>query len=152
MRRSLLHATLVLGLAVALAGCDNIDESPFTPPPPNWVTTNLSGSLALRGAETRTFVVAQTGQSQNITVTMTAVTRQDEQEPDGPIVLGMALGTWNGAICQLALVNDSAFAGTTIVGQVSGFGTLCVRVYDTGQLPAPVNYSIDVVHPGPQSN
>jgi hypothetical protein len=151
MRRSLIHASLTVALAVGLAGCDNIDESPFEPEPPNFVTTKLEGSVALRGAETKTFDVAPTGQTVNITATLTAVTRQDEEEPAAPIALGMALGTWNGAICQIILVNDNAAAGTTIVGSVSGFGTLCVRVYDTGRLEAPVKYSIDVVHPGPRA-
>lgn len=150
MRRSLLHASLAVILAAGLAGCDNIDESPFQPPPPNWVTTTLTGAVALRGAETKTFDVAPTGQTVNITATITGITRQDEQEPEEPIIVGMSLGTWNGAICQVVLVNDNAFAGTTIVGQVSGFGTLCVRVYDVGQLEAPINYTIDVAHPGPQ--
>lgn len=152
MRRSLLHASLAAALAVGLAGCDNIDESPFTPDPPNFVTTTLAGSVALRGAETKTFDVAPSGQTVNVTVTLTAVTRQDGVEPEESIVLGMALGTWNGAICQVVLVNDNAFAGTTIVGSVTGFGSLCVRVYDVGRMPAAINYSIDVVHPGPRTN
>lgn len=152
MRRSLIHASLTVALAIGLAGCDNIDESPFTPPPPNFITTTLAGSVALRGAETKTFDVAPTGQSQTVTATLTAVTRQDEEEPEEPIVLGMALGTWNGAICQIVLVNDNAFAGTTIVGSVNGFGTLCVRVYDVGRLDVPINYSIAVVHPGPPTS
>jgi hypothetical protein len=148
MRRSLLHGSLVILLAAGLAGCDNIDESiPVNPGPPPLVTTTLSGALALRGAETRTFDVSPTGQTVNITATITSLVRQDEQEPEEPIVLGMALGTWNGAVCQVVLVNDNAFEGTTIVGQVSGFGSLCVRIYDVGRLEVPVNYSIDVVHP-----
>jgi hypothetical protein len=150
MRRTLLHAALAVTLAAGLAGCDNIDESPFTPQPPNYVTTTIQGAVALRGAETKTFDVTPTGQTVTVTATLTAVTRQDEQEPDEPIVVGLALGTWNGAICQVVLVNDSAFAGTTIVGSVTGFGTLCVRVYDTGRLNTSINYSINVVHPGPQ--
>lgn len=147
MRRSLLHASLVVTLAVGLAGCDNVDESIFTPTPPTFITTTLSGALVLRGAETKTFDVSPTGQTVNITATITAITRQDEVEPDVPIVVGMALGTWNGAICQVVLVNDAAFAGTTIVGSVTGFGSLCVRVYDVGRLEVPINYTIDVVHP-----
>jgi hypothetical protein len=148
MRRLLLHGSLVVMLAAGLAGCDNIDESiPTNPGPPPMVTTTLSGSLALRGAETKTFEVSPTGQTVNITATITEVTRQDEQEPEELIIFGMAMGTWNGAVCQVVLVNDNAFVGTTIVGQVSGFGSLCVRVYDVGRLQAPIKYTIDVVHP-----
>lgn len=150
--RSLLHASIAIVLALGLAGCDNIDESPFTPDPPNFVTTTLTGSLGLQGAEIKTFDIAPTGQTVNITATITGITRQDDEEPDEPISVGMALGTWNGAVCQIVLVNDSAFAGTTIVGQVTGFGTLCVRVYDVGGLAAPINYTVDVVHPGPPTS
>jgi hypothetical protein len=147
MRRSLLHGSLAVILAAGLAGCDNIDDLPTAPGPPPMVTTTLTGSLALRGAETKTFEVSPTGQTVNITATITSVTRQDEQEPEELIVVGMAMGTWNGAVCQVVLVNDNAFAGTTIVGQVSGFGSLCIRVYDVGRLEAPINYAIEVVHP-----
>jgi hypothetical protein len=153
MRRSLLHGSLAVLLATSLAGCDNIDESLITNPgPPPMITTTLAGALALRGAETRTFEVIPTGQTVSITATITAITRQDEQEPAAPIVVGMALGTWNGATCQVVLVNDNAFVGTTIVGSVSGYGMLCVRIYDVGRLEAPVNYSVDVVHPGQQES
>jgi hypothetical protein len=135
-------------LAAGLAGCDNIDESiPTNPGPPPMVTTRLEGPLALRGAVTRTFDVSPTGQTVTISATITALTRQDGQEPVEPIVLGMAMGTWNGTLCQVVLVNDSASTGTTIVGQVSGFGSLCIRLSDVGRLDAAVNYAIDVVHP-----
>ncbi|MBA3231544.1 MAG: hypothetical protein H0T05_01880 [Acidobacteria bacterium] len=149
MLRTLLHASLVVTLAAGLAGCDNIDESPFAPPPPNYVTTTLEGALARGGAETRIFNVTPTGTTVTVTATITGISRQDEQVPEEPIVVGMALGTWNGAICQLVLVNDSARAGTTIVGSVTGFGSLCVRIYDTGRLETPISYAIDVTHPGP---
>jgi hypothetical protein len=153
MRRPLLHGSLAVLLAVGLAGCDNIDESIIGPPgPPPMITTTLAGSLALRGAETRTFEVIPTGQTVSITATITAITRQDAQETEEQIVVGMAMGTWNGATCQVILVNDNAFAGTTIVGTVSGYGMLCVRIYDVGRLEVPVNYSIDVVHPGQQGS
>lgn len=148
MRRSLLHASLAVALAVGLAGCDNLDESiPTAPTAPTLITTTLAGEVALRGAETKTFSISPTGQTINITATITAITRQDEEEPEEPIVVGMAMGTWSGQVCQIVLVNDNALVGTTIVGQVSGFGTLCVRIYDVGRLVAPINYSIDVVHP-----
>ena len=69
--------------------------------------------------------------------------------PDNTLVMGMALGTWNGTTCQIVLANDTATQGTIITGGVSSFGSLCVRAYDVGNITAaqPFTYEITVVHP-----
>jgi hypothetical protein len=76
-----------------------------------------------------------------VTATLTTL------EPDSSLVVGLSLGTWNGQVCQIVLANDSATQGTVITGAVSSFGSLCVRIYDVGNLTGPINYEITVVHP-----
>lgn len=143
MRRFICHAVLVGTLAIPLAGCDNTDESiPTTPTPPTMVTTQLTGSLTVNGAETKTFAVGASG---SVTALLRAVARQDEQSET--ITVGMSLGTWNGVNCQVVLTNDNAAQGATVIGNVSGVGTLCVRLQDVGRLTGPINYTVEVTHP-----
>ena len=145
MRRTLLNAVIVAGLAFCGAACDNIDESiPTTPTQPTLTTDTLTGTVTINGAESKTFIVNTSG---TITATITALARQDEVEQETALQIGMSMGTWNGAVCQIVLANDAAIQGTTLVGTATGSGVLCVRIYDVGKLPASVNYSIDVVHP-----
>ena len=47
------------------------------------------------------------------------------------------------------LSNDRSTQGTVIAGGVSSLGSLCVRVYDVGNITAaePFTYEITIVHP-----
>lgn len=146
--RALYRTAGIVALGLMLAGCDNIDESlPTNPTPPPTVTTSLTGSITVNGAETKGFAVSAPGL---VTATLTSLAVQvpEGEEPDpAPVTVGMALGTLNQAgICQTVLSNDAAVQGSVITGNVQGLGALCVRVYDTGKLTKPVAYKIDVVH------
>ena len=82
-----------------------------------------------------------TGSFGTVTSTLTVVT------PD-TTVLGMALGTWNGISCQLIIAADKAAVNTSVIGNVSSVGNLCVRLYDAGgTLTEPTSYEVQVVHP-----
>jgi hypothetical protein len=144
MRRVFCHSVVVLCLAFAGVACDNVDESiPTTPTTPTTITETLTGAITVNGAETKTFNVTASGL---VTVTLKSVTPQGTETPDATIAVGLGLGTWNGVVCQTVLSNDNALAGTTVIGQVAGIGTLCVRVYDTGKLSTAIDYAVDVVH------
>lgn len=146
--RALYRTAGVLALGMLLAGCDNTDESiPTTPVQPALVTTSLTGSITINGAETKGFGVSAPGQ---VTATLKAVANQvaegEEADPTA-VTVGFALGTLNlSGGCQQVLTNDSAVQGTVIIGNVQGLGALCVRVYDTGKLTKPITYAIDVTH------
>ena len=47
---------------------------------------------------------------------------------------------------RVAIVNDAATAGATIIGQASTAGSLCLRVYDIGGIPSAVPYQVQVTH------
>ena len=122
MRRVLCHSVVVLCLAFAGVACDNVDESiPTNPTPPTSITETLTGAITVNGAETKTFTVTASGL---VTVTLKSVTPQGSETADATIAVGLGLGTWNGANCQTVLSNDNALTGTTVIGQVSGIGTL----------------------------
>jgi hypothetical protein len=134
--RLLLIAAL---LATSACGDDNENLTPTTPTNPTTVTETFSGTLTVNGAVTHPFATQLSGA---VTATLTSVA------PDNTKTMGLSLGTWNGAVCQIVLANDQARQGTVVTGNVtSTLGSLCVRIYDVGQLTEAATYEIQVVHP-----
>ena len=129
-------ALLVLA-TLGLAACDNtVNDLPNTPTP-NPTTETFSGAIGVNGAATHAFIVQATG---SVTATLTTVSPEDA-------VASLAVGTWNGAACQVVLVNDNALKGNAITGTVAGLGTLCIRVADAGKLVGSTDYTVTVLHP-----
>jgi hypothetical protein len=134
LKRSLTFAMLVL----ALAACGDDDVTPPTGPTPDPITETFSGMVNRNGAATHNFSTQASG---TLTATLTTL------GPDSALIVGMSLGTWNGSACQLVITKDDATQGTVITGGVSSLGSLCVRIYDVGNIVDPINYEITVVHP-----
>jgi hypothetical protein len=131
--------TLVFVLLLMAAACGDDDPTtPTEPTPPATVTENFSGTLNPNGGATHPFAAQRSG---TISATLTAVA------PDSAIVMGLSLGTWNGAACQIVLANDNATQGTVVTALASSLGSFCVRVYDVGRLVEPTSYELQVVHP-----
>jgi hypothetical protein len=131
---------LVLLAAAAAASCSTTDL--FAPTPPAAaVTETYAGTLMRNGAATYSFTISSIAQTTGVTATLSSVA------PDNTVPIGLSLGTWNGASCQIVLTNDRAFVGSTIVGSVNTSGTLCLRVFDVGSLiEDPLSYEVKVVH------
>ena len=149
MRRSIGRKVLQGGMAAVFAlaalasaacGDDTPTTTPTTPTTPTPVTTTetFSGELKVNGASTYPFIVTTAGTT---TVQLTTV------DPAGSPALGLSLGTWNGASCQVVIANDAAALNAIVTGNVSAATTLCARVYDAGRLSNPLTYTITVVHP-----
>jgi hypothetical protein len=140
-RRSFLPIFVLLPLVFTTIGCSSDDDNnntPTAPTTPVTVTETFADTIARNGARTHNFTTQSSGQ---VTATLTTLS------PDSALVVGFALGTWNGTLCQQVLVKDDATQGTVLFGGVSSFGSLCVRVYDVGNVTEPINYEITVVHP-----
>jgi hypothetical protein len=131
------RVAFLLATVLCAAACE--DNNVTTTPTPTTTTTETFADrvLTVNGAVTDQFSTTGRGA---VTATLATVV------PDGAVV-GLSLGTWNGSSCQIVLANDQAVQGGSIIGQVSGVGNLCLRVYDSGKLTAPVTFSVDVSHP-----
>ncbi len=92
----------------------------------------------MNGAATYPFTAATAG---TITATLATVT------PDATVGIGLSIGTWNGAACQVVIANDNAMQTMAITGAVTAASSLCVRVYDPGHLTAPTDFNVTIVHP-----
>lgn len=129
---------LLLAGAVFFFACNNSTTNiPTTPTQPTYVTDALDGTVTRNGAVTHPFSVSSAG-----VITATIQTLSDSTK-----TIGLSLGTWNGSACAIIIANDQAVEGTTVTGQATAFGTLCVRVYDVGNVGDPLDYSLRLIHP-----
>jgi hypothetical protein len=131
--------TVLLTLPLlAMAACDNGLTTTSTPTSTTTTTETFTGTLTKNSGVTHQFAATSRGV---VTATLTKI------DPDSAQTIGVSLGTWNGTSCQVIIANDSATVGAQLVGQVSGVGNLCLRVYDVGKLTTSEDYSVDVAHP-----
>lgn len=129
---------LALAGAVSVCACGNSTTTlPTTPTQPTFVTDTFDGTIGRNGATTHPFSVSSGGG-----VTATLLTLSDSSK-----TIGVSLGTWNGTSCAIVIANDQAVEGVTVTGSATAFGTLCLRVYDVGQVVDPLDYSVRVIHP-----
>jgi len=126
---------LSLLLLPLFAACGS-DTTTVVAPTPVSITETFAGTLNRNGGTTYPVVVGQ-GQ---VTVTLNTLT------PDNTIAIGLALGTWNGVSCAITITNDKALPGVSVVGSVNTVGSVCVRVYDVGNVANPLTYEVKVVH------
>lgn len=125
--------------ALAAAACGDDNDSPTGPtaPAPTVKTETFEGILTRNGATTHTF----SSDLGRVGAQLTSLT------PDSAAVVGLSLGTWNGVTCQVTITNDRATQGSTAIGQASGTGNLCVRVFDAaGTVAEPLSYLVTVEH------
>lgn len=140
MRRvTFLPLTLMAVLTLASIACDSGENTPTTPTTPGpSVTETFAGTVTQNGAATFTFNTSVSG---IVTATLKSIA------PVTTAQIGLALGTWNGVSCTVVLANDRITAGLAVTGQVNAAGSLCVRIYDVGQLTETSTFEVVVVHP-----
>jgi hypothetical protein len=131
----------VLLLAFAVSACD--DDTPISPTPETPIVTDtFSGAITPNGAATHSFNVAAAGA---VRATLKTV------GSDNTLVVGFSIGTWNTVTssCSVVLANDAATAGAVLQGTMTGTGTLCLRMYDVGNVVAAdgAPYSVEIDHP-----
>ena len=140
--RGCVAVCVVAGLLTV--ACDN-SGPPSTTAPTNanvpTVPETFTGTLAVQGLNSHAFTVTQVG---TITVTLTAV------GPPSTISVGLAAGSVSAGNCSLSqasAIAAQAAATPQISGTATAAGTYCIGIFDTGNLTAPVTYSITVTHP-----
>jgi hypothetical protein len=129
---------LAVALALGAAACGNDTTTTPTPTTTVTVTDTFSGTLTTSGAASYAFTTAASGQ-----VVATIATLA----PDSTLVVGLSLGTWNGNACQIVITKDQATQSSYVVGQASSAGSLCVRIFDVGNVINPTTYDVQVNHP-----
>jgi hypothetical protein len=129
---------LAVILALGAAACGDDTTTTPTTTTPVTVTDTFAGTLTPSGGASYSFTTAQSGQ---VTATLTTLA------PDSALIVGFSLGTWNGNSCQLVITKDQATQSSYVIGAASAAGSLCVRIYDVGNVIDPATYVIQVNHP-----
>src|SRR5206468_7446742 len=114
---------LLLAAACA-AACEDTATTTSTTPTPTVSEPPFAGTIGINGAAILQFSATARGQ---VTATVATLDPADA-------VIGLSVGTWNGASCQVIIDKTDAVQGTVLQPNVSGVGNLCVRVYDSGKL------------------
>lgn len=138
MLRLMCALCVSLGIAAGTTGCSGATPITPTTPTPDPVTVLFSGTLNQNSAATHRFTSQASGE---VRATLTTV------QPDSAIAVGLSLGTWNGNSCAIVIDKNTAPQGSVVIGNVSGIGELCTRIYDAGLLVEPISYEMTVVHP-----
>lgn len=141
MTRGLRHALAVAALVSAAAcGSNTTPTTPTSSTPAN-TTDTYTGTIAQLGSATNVFKVAATG---TVTISLTSVA------PLSTMALGVGVMTSDGTNCTSTISqnDNSRNGGTALVGTATA-GSYCVKVYDSGNIPAgsSVDYTVQVVHP-----
>jgi hypothetical protein len=139
MRRAVVGFAVAVTVAAGVAGC----KDPYAPltPTPATKTETFSGSFGQNGSVVHSFPVSAYGP---ITITLNSV---------GPLAtmgLGVSLATWDGSNCGIGLItNVNGKAGSDVLTGSVYAGNYCIRMYDSGNLPADwtATYSVSVLHP-----
>ncbi len=133
---------LLLALAIpalGAAGCESTQAPTGSnnSQTPTSITETFQGTVAVNGAATFSFGVTASG---TVTATYKSIS------PTSGATMGLALGIWNGNSCSVVIANDNAILNSTVIGNASAAGTLCVRAYDVGRLPATQTVELTITH------
>jgi hypothetical protein len=103
------------------------------------VTTTLSGTLVSGGTNLHTFHTMQG----LVNVTLVSL----DPAADAPL-LGMGIGMWDGASCQMVLETATAIPTANLIGTAALSSTVCVKVWDPSTLAsdASLKYQLTAVH------
>lgn len=128
--------------AAAAAGCGKDTASTATSPTTTAPTTILfSGTLQPKATRFYSYTMTTAG-----TVSaMLASLEQGGAPKSNALQLGLGIPAGTG--CAVDAPQDTT---TSLVPQIkleAGVGTYCVRISDTAGLPAPMNFTIRVIHP-----
>jgi hypothetical protein len=130
-----------LVIAIAAAGCGHTATTPTSATTTAPTTILFSGTLQPKATRFYSYTLTTAG-----TVTAMLASLEQGGAPK-PNALELGLGIPAGTGCA---VESAQSTTTSLVPQIredASIGTYCVRISDTDGLPAPMNFTIRVIHP-----
>jgi hypothetical protein len=130
-----------IGLLTTACGSNNTPTTPTTPALPS--AEVFSGTLTAQGSSFYSFTVAATG---NVSITLASLVPK-APGPAVSTVMGLGVGTPSGTDCE---VTNSVTTAPGLTAQLVNSltpATYCAKIYDLGELTAPVDFTVRIVHP-----
>ena len=138
----LLAGSLLVTLA---AGCSSTPTGPTGPPE----VETFTGTVAVGGVDTKTFVVTYNKVATDASMTLTSLVSVATQTPVVTTV-GLGFGSVNGnGVCVLSAARSTTAAQLNqqlVATGVFAAGTFCIQVFDAGTLTEPLTYTVVVQH------
>jgi hypothetical protein len=146
--KNALMRSIALALALVATSCGGSDNSAATTTPTEVATPKselFEGKLQSSGDSTFfSFTVSTAG---NVNVTLASVTTTTSPGSSTNLVLGVGLGSPLATDCNLTTQTTTGPGLTSqLVGSNFSPAIYCVRVFDVGNLTAPVNFAVRIVH------
>ena len=63
------------------------------------------------------------------------------------VTVGVSYGAWDGQTCRFFATLTAAASANPLLSAVVDPGSYCIRVFDVGQLSAPILFTLDTLHP-----
>jgi hypothetical protein len=126
-----------------------------TAPTPVATTDTFTGTLQPLGIDFKTFIIAYTQGTSDLSVTVNSLSTAAGSTPVTGITIGVGVGTVSGTTCSLQLQTPVAALGQELLApNGASAGTYCVEIFDcptgstgcTSTLTEPVTYSMTVKH------
>jgi len=141
--RNAVFAFAFLLLTSLGAGCGNDSSTPTTPSTSTAPTTEVfTGSLDVKGSSFYSFSVLSTG---TVSVMLASITLGSPSAA-AAIPVSLGVGVPAGLGCGVTTAVTVAPALTSQIANSLTAGIYCVNIADIGNLTAPVNFAIRIVH------
>jgi len=139
--KRLVQLFAALCVLAAASACTTDDPTatttiPLVPTQP--IVDTLSGTIPLKGTDTKVFSVVLSNGA--LDITLTALSQ--------PVVVNLGAGTWDGTTCTLGTnATRNVTAGSAPLSFTGvGTGNYCVQLQDLGNLTGPATYTITIAH------
>jgi len=131
------------GLALFVTACGKNSSSTTTPtqtPAAPTTSERYLATIGVGGSGFYSFPVSQYG---TVNVTLNAVSGLD----DPSVGLGLGLGVPSGFGCSPSSTVTASAGASPQLTATDPIGVFCVRVYDVGNLTAPLTFDVTIAHP-----
>ena len=131
----------VIGVLTVACGSDNNPSTPTTPVLPS--SEVFTGTLAVKGSSFYSFTLAASG---NVSITLASLVPK-APGPAVSAVMGLGVGTPDGTDCAITnSVTTAPGLSAQLVNSLTP-ATYCTKIYDLGELTAPVDFAVRIIHP-----
>lgn len=137
----IVRAVAIVLVALSAAGCSDDIDTPTSATSTDPVSILFVGTLQPRSTRFYSYTLTTAGQ-----VSAMLASLEQGQTPM-PHSLELGLGVPSGTGCAVSVSRTTTTSLVPQIKQDTATGTYCVRISDTEGLPAPVNFTIRVMHP-----